>query len=124
MPKTSKSNFKVEQMAALNEVRSHAIRAHERGYLTNIAIKAQVQATLLSTGLPTHHTASVHNIRTGGFDNYTSDPSMRTLTDDEINTYSYDSSEGMNNMGSAQESATTFNYKSQAEQTYMNYAGN
>ena len=48
---------------------------------------------------------------------------MRTLTDGEINTYSYDCGEGIINMGSTQESAPTYNYRYQAEQAYMNYTG-
>ena len=39
MPHGARSNLKVDQMEALNEVKSHAIHSNERGYLNRNAIK-------------------------------------------------------------------------------------
>ena len=35
------------------------------------------------------NTTSIASMNTTGFDTFTGDPTMRTLTDDEINTFSY-----------------------------------
>ena len=50
IPKKHQNHSKTEQITALNEVQSEAIQSYERKYQTNNAIKAQVQATILSTG--------------------------------------------------------------------------
>ena len=44
MPHNHKSDFKKEQVEALNEVRYHAIQLHERKFLNTNAIKEKVEA--------------------------------------------------------------------------------
>ena len=132
MPKKAHSTHKVEQVAALNEVRSASIQAHERSYLNNKAIQQQVQASLASSGvysaLSVNHTF-VPSATNNTFDTYNKDPLYSTLTDDEINTlthygipetpppppppstHPFDQQRKFHSMN---------NYQSQAEQTYMN----
>jgi len=50
IPHGARSNLKVDQMEALNEVRFHAIQSNERVYLNHNAIKEQVESTLASSG--------------------------------------------------------------------------
>lgn len=68
-----------------------------------------------------HTTIAVDN-NANGYDNLISDPTMRTPTDDEINTLSYEDKDS--NYGYTQPPAiATFNFRLQAEQTYLNYTG-
>ena len=48
---------------------------------------------------------------------------MQNLTDDGMYTYLYDGVEGVNNMSSAQEQATAYNYNLQGKQTYIHWVG-
>ena len=79
MPPGARSNLKVDQMEALNEVRSHSIQSNECSYLSHNAIKEQVESTLassrfLSGARVNHTTASLGS--TGGFDAFIGDPTM------------------------------------------------
>ena len=124
MPHNHKSDSKKEQAEALNEVRSNAIKSHERKFLNTNVIKEQVEAVYVSSGLSSStvmHNISVDTSNTTSYENFTTDPTMHTLTDDEINKYSYDGDNrtyGVNE----QNLSSTFNYKLQAEQTYTNYS--
>ena len=68
------------------------------------------------------NSASVATTNTTSYEKITSNPSMRTLTDDEINICSYDGNNVSNDINS-QQTANTYNFRSQAEQTYSNYTG-
>lgn len=92
MPEKSRSTHKVEQVAALNVVRSTAIQAHERSYLNNKAIQQQVQTSLASSGV--YSGLSVNDTffpstTSNTFDTYNKDPSYSTMTDDKINNLSH-----------------------------------
>ena len=64
-------------------------------------------------------TASVHRIAALGQDNFEHNPFLRNMTEDEINTLSYD---GSNNFNPSEHSPSNiFDYKYQAEQTFMIY---
>jgi len=122
IPKTARSASKADQMEALNVVRSHYIQSHGRGFISHQAIAQQVKESLASSGMmvPRHvNTASVHN--TGVYASFATGPSMRTLTNNDINTYSYDGHIGVAAPNQAQTSASVLNYKSQTEQAFMNY---
>ena len=125
MPASARSSLKSEQMEALDLVRSHETRYHERSYLSNRAIKQQVEATL---GTANNSTVTAYNYVTSnekrsGYESFTTDPMMTTLTEDEINTFSYD---GHTEQGISRQiaSASVNNYKSQAEQIMTSYKGN
>jgi hypothetical protein len=116
------SASKKEQVQALNEVRSHAIQSHERKFQNSIDIKEHVQAAFASSGIMAGvntNSASVATTNTTSYENFTSDPSMHILTDDEINTFSYDGNNVSNDINS-QQTANTYNFRSQTEQTYSN----
>ena len=76
MPGPLKSNSRLEQVEALNIVRSHAIQANEQEFLSHNAIREQVEATIASSGImmaAVHH-ISVNNTSVG-YDMFHSDPS-------------------------------------------------
>lgn len=64
-------------------------------------------------------TVLVHRIDTSGQNNFQQDPFHRLLTEDEVNMLAYN---GYNNYGTNEHSlSNVFNYKLQAEQTFVNY---
>ena len=102
-------------MEALNLVRLHAIRSHERSYLRNRATKQQVEATLgtINNSIATAYNYAACNDNRSGYETFTTDPTMTTLIKDEINTFSYDG-KTMADIGA---SISVHKYRSQAEQT-------
>ena len=133
MPQGVRSNLKVDQMKALNEVRSHAIQSNKHGYLNHNAIKEQVESTLASSrflsGARVNHTV-VSLGSTGGFDLFTGNPTMQSLTDDDINTFAYggfqDKKQDYRNLNYESNNRNNFNgsvqinnYQSLAEQVYV-----
>ena len=93
IPYGARSNLKVDQMEALNEMRSHTIQSNERGYLNHNDIKEKVESTLASSrfllGARVNHTAASMG-SAGGFDAFTEDPTMQSLIDDGINSFAFD----------------------------------
>lgn len=121
MPTSVRNSLKSEQMKALNLVRSHATRSHERSYLSNRSIKQQVEATLgnVNNSTATAYKYAASNDNPAGYETFTANPMMTTLNEDEINIFSYDG-QTMVDVGA---STSVHNYKSQAEQTMYNYRG-
>ena len=73
---------------------------------------------------------SVHTGLTGVFDSFTGDPTMQSLTEDDINTYAHggfhESQQPIDenkNTHSPDGNAHTYNYQSQAEQKILNHSG-
>ena len=79
MPEEARSNHKITQIKALNEMQLHAIQSNKRGYLNHTAIIAQVESTLASSGFSMAaqvHYVSVYTGSTEEFDSFTGDPTM------------------------------------------------
>ena len=88
---TARSHTKADQVAVLNEVRSHATQSNKKGFLNHNAINEQVEVLFASSGIlssaSVHHT-SINNTL-AGYNYFTRDPSSHTLADAVINTYLY-----------------------------------
>ena len=84
-------------MDSLNEVRSHTIQSNEHIYINHNAMKEEIESTLASSGIISearvNYTASNMG-STGGFDTFTGDPIIQSLTGDDINTYVYGGFQG------------------------------
>ena len=121
MPASARSSLKSKQMEALNLVRSHATRSHERSYLSNRAIKQQVEAVLgtVNNSTATAYNYDASNDNPSGYNTFTTNPTLMTLTEDKTNIFSYN----RQTMADVGASASVHNYKSQAEQTMHSYRG-
>ena len=125
MPQAGRSSSKSRQIDALNDVRTAATEAHERSFINHKAISQQVKASMARVTLGINQATVNHmglSAGTTGYEALDNDISSSLLTDDDINTFSFDP--GDNNVRNRSTSnAQAYNYSSQAERTIQRYGG-
>ena len=93
IPKANRSSTKSRQIDALNGVRTKNTEAHERSFISHKAISLQVKQYMTSTGRMYQQSTTNHvglGQGTNGYEALANDASSDILTDDDINTYSFD----------------------------------